>query len=345
MFQKLKTKESGFTLVELLVVIAIIGILVGLLLPAVQAAREAARRMQCSNNIKNISLAIHNYESTYRRLPAGNTAFNGMNNGAQRNNGSPEAVNGFYNGMWSWSAYVLPFMEASPLYDQINFNRRPWVEERGDAWFYDTGADNTAWAVVNRTVSTQMPSSFACPSTPQRVSGRYKDYALNAGQGPNGTAIVLTGGTPINSCCPERATQANGIAFKNSFLKLATITDGTSNTFLVLEQASMIPRWNFPTNPIFWVNHQSQGLSMSNQGDVPFPPNQNPVFQVSRPGSPLSNGAGIGLVGRCSRSWHTGGINTSTADGSVRFIPDTIAAIPWRALHTRDGGEVSPVEN
>lgn len=277
--------KSGFTLVELLVVIAIIGILVGLLLPAVQAAREAARRMQCSNNIKNIALAIHNYESAYKRMPAGNTAFNGMNTGAQRNNGTPQANGGFYNGMWSWSAYILPFMEATPLYNQIDFNRRPWVEERGDAWFYDVGPDNTASAVVNQTVCSQMPTSFACPSTPQTFAGKYKDYALNAGQGPNGASIVLAGGTPISSCCPERATSANGIGFKNSYLKMSSIIDGTSNTFLIVEQASMIPKWRFPTNPIFWVNHQSQGLSISNQGDNPFQPNQNPVFQVSRPAS------------------------------------------------------------
>jgi prepilin-type N-terminal cleavage/methylation domain-containing protein/prepilin-type processing-associated H-X9-DG protein len=332
--------RRGFTLVELLVVIAIIGILVGLLLPAVQAAREAARRMQCSNNIKNISLAIHNYESAYKRLPAGNTAYVGMNTGAQRNNATPEVVNGFYNGMWSWSAYVLPFMEGSSLYAQINFNRRPWVEERGDAWFYDSGPDNTTSAVVNQAVCTQMPPTFACPSTPQTSTGRYKDYALNAGQGPDGGTIILQSGTPINSCCPERATQANGIAYKNSFLRMSSITDGTSGTLMMLEQASMIPKWRFPTNPIFWVNHQSQGLSISNQGGTPFPPNQNPIFQVSRPGSPFSNAAGIGLTGRCSRSWHTGGINVSMCDGSVRFLADTIAGIPWRAMHTRDGGEV-----
>jgi prepilin-type processing-associated H-X9-DG protein len=120
---------------------------------------------------------------------------------------------------------------------------------------------------------------------------------------------------------------------------MAAVTDGTSNTYMILEQASMIPRWRFPTNPFMWTNHQSQGLAISNQGATNFPPNQNPVFQVSRPGSPLSDGAGIGLVGRCTRSYHTGGINGAMADGSVRFIPETIANIPWRAMHTRDGGE------
>jgi prepilin-type N-terminal cleavage/methylation domain-containing protein len=337
--------RRGFTLVELLVVIAIIGILVGLLLPAVQAAREAARRMQCSNNVKNIALAMLNYESAYKRLPAGVTAFVGANTGAQRVGGADASANGsYYNGMWSWSAAILPFMEAQPLFNQIDFNRRPWVEERGDAWFFDQGPDNSAWAVVNQAVSVAMPSSFACPSTPQSTRSRYKDYAMNAGQGPNGGTIVLPGGTALSSCCPERATQGNGLAHKNSWIKLGAISDGTSNTFLILEQASMIPKWRFPTNPFLWTNHQSQGLAISNQGATPFPPNQNPVFQVSRPGSPFSDAAGIGLTGRCTRSWHTGGIVTSQADGSVRFITDTIASLPWRALHTREGGEVVNVE-
>jgi prepilin-type N-terminal cleavage/methylation domain-containing protein/prepilin-type processing-associated H-X9-DG protein len=341
----MRLRARGFTLVELLVVIAIIGILVGLLLPAVQAAREAARRMQCSNNIHNIALAMHNYESTYKRFPAGNIAFNGMNVGADRNNGTPEANGGFYNGMWSWSASILSFMEAQNLFNRIDFNKRPYVEERGDAWFYDQGQDATAFAAVNKVVSMQMPPSLACPSTPQLAGpGKYKDYAMNAGQGPNGGTIILSGGTPLNSCCPERATAGNGMAYKNSFLRMSSCTDGTSNTFLILEQASSIPKWRFPTNPFLWVNHQSQGLAISNQGAQPFPPNQEPVFQVSRVGSPFSNAAGIGLVGRCSRSFHQGGINTAMTDGSVRFITDTIAGVPWRALHTRDGSEPVSLE-
>jgi prepilin-type N-terminal cleavage/methylation domain-containing protein len=335
-------RKLAFTLVELLVVIAIIGVLVGLLLPAVQAAREAARRMQCSNNVHNIALAMHNYESAYKRFPAGVTAWNGMNVGANRaGGGAPENAGSYYNGKWSWAAHILPFMEAQALYNQINFNNRPWVEERGDAWFYDQGPDGTASAAVNRVASAQMPPSLACPSTPQTFgNGKYKDYAMNAGQGQNGGSIVLTGGTPLNSCCPERATRGNGMGHKNSFVSIGSVTDGTSNTFLILEQASMIPKWRFPTNPFVWTNHQSQGLSLANQGSVPFPPNQNPVFQVSRVGSPFSNAAGLGLTGRCSRSWHTGGVTTALTDGSVRFISDTIADVPWRALHTRDGGEV-----
>lgn len=332
--------RRGFTLVELLVVIAIIGILVGLLLPAVQSAREAARRMQCSNNVHNLALAMHNYHDVHKGFPAGSTSYPVMVLGADRNSGSATAV-GFHNGMWSWPAFILPFIEANAVYNSINWTGRPWVEERGDAWFFDQGPDATAAAALNRIVSAQMPPSFACPSTPQPNPGKYKDYAINGGHGPSGSVIIQLGGTRINSCCPERATMGSGLGHKHSYVKIAAITDGTSNTFMILEQSSMIPKWRFPTNPFLWMNHQSQGLAMPNQGDVPFPPNQEPVFQVSRPGSPFSDATGIGLTGRSSRSYHTGGIMTSMADGSVRFIANTIASQPWRDLHTRDGGEVA----
>ncbi len=123
--------------------------------------------------------------------------------------------------MWSWSAFVLPFMEASNIYNTINWAGRPWVEERGDAWFFDQGPDATAAAALNRLVSTQMPPSFACPSTPQPNTGRYKDYAHNGGHGPSGAVIVQRGGTRINSCCPERATVGSGIGHKHSYVKIA----------------------------------------------------------------------------------------------------------------------------
>ena len=208
---KRKLNRWAFTLVELLVVIAIIGILVGLLLPAVQAAREAARRMQCGNNIHNIALAIANYESTYKRLPAGVTGWIPTNTGADRSAGGTGDANGqYFNGMWSWSAYILPFMEASNIYQQIDFTKRPYCAERADAWFFDKGPDATALSnfASNKLACTSMPPSFACPSTPQTYgTGMYKDYALNAGQGPNaaGDPVPYNGGSPISSCCPERA--------------------------------------------------------------------------------------------------------------------------------------------
>ena len=344
--------RRGFTLVELLVVIAIIGILVGLLLPAVQAAREAARRMQCGNNVHNLALAMANYESTYKRFPAGCTGWAPTNVGAGRASGGSGQDNGqFFNGMWNWSAFVLPYMEAGNIYDKIVFTARPYVAERADAWFYDRGPDATALADINRVVSQSMPPSFACPSTPQSVTGQYKDYALNAGQGPNAAndPVPYQGASVISSCCPERALIGNGIAHKQSYIKIAQVTDGTSNTFMVLEQASIIPRFPFPVNPFMWTNHQSQGLAMCNQGTQLYPPNMDPVLQASRTGSTIypvqPAPAGFGLTGRQSRGWHTGGVQTANVDCSVRFVSQTIAMAPWRYQFTRDGGEISQIEN
>ena len=345
--------RRGFTLVELLVVIAIIGILVGLLLPAVQAAREAARRMQCSNNIHNIALALANYESTYKRLPPGVTGWTPTNTGADRSaGGNGQAENQYFNGMWSWSAYILPYMEAGNIYTQIVFTGRPYVAERADAWFFDKGPDATALAALNKVVSQSMPPSFACPSTPQSFgTGQYKDYALNAGQGANaaGDPVPYLGGSVISSCCPERALIGNGIAHKQSYIKLAQIIDGTSNTFMILEQASIIPKFPYPVNPFLWTSHQSQGLAMCNQTTQLYPPNMDPVLQVSRVGSTIypvqPAPAGFGLTGRQSRGWHTGGVQTANADCSVRFVSQTIAMAPWRYQFTRDGGEVSQIDN
>lgn len=348
----MKRSRLGFTLVELLVVIAIIGILVGLLLPAVQAAREAARRMQCSNNIHNIALSLANYESAYKRLPPGATGFAPVNTGADRSAGGTGQDEGqYFNGMWSWSAYILPFMEAQSLYNQINFNSRPYVAERADAWFFDTGADATASAAVNKAVCSLMPPSFACPSTPQPTPGMYKDYALNAGQGANATGdpVPYTGGSPLSSCCPERSLKGNGIAYKQSYVRLSAVTDGTSNTFMILEQTSIIPKYKYPVNPFMWLSHQSQGLAMSNQGAQLYPPNMDPILQVCRTGSALcpagTSTAGFGLIGRTSRSYHTGGVQVAMVDCSVRFQSETIAMAPWRYQFTRDGGETFSPEN
>jgi prepilin-type N-terminal cleavage/methylation domain-containing protein len=345
-------EKGGFTLVELLVVIAIIGILVGLLLPAVQAAREAARRMQCSNNVKQLGLSMHNYESTFKKFPAGNTAWSPNHLGATRTNGNPDMNNGFYNGMMSWAASVLPFIEAQAIYNQIDFSQRPFTIERGDPWFNEFGPEpgnsfirdpRNPGMVINQLASTSAPSSFVCPSTPfNGIQGHHKDYAMNAGMGPypnNQTDALVQGfgGTRQTQCCAERAILASGIGHKNTYYKMGAISDGTSNTFLILEQSSAYPRWGRPTNQFLWVNHQSQGLSQALQGARNYPPNPDPLnrFFTTR-----DNG-GWGLVGRASWGHHIGGVMVGMCDGSVQFVSDSIALPPWRRLHSRDDGQVA----
>lgn len=353
----MKRTRSAFTLVELLVVIAIIGILVGLLLPAVQAAREAARRMQCSNNTKQICLAMLNYESAYQRFPAGNTAWfptNSIPTPASRGGrgSGVDTNNNWFNGMWSWSAPVLPFIEGTALYNTLDFRTRPYTNEMCDTWFRAYGPDPAnpmvpdpqfPGMVLNQYGSTNGPGYFLCPSTPAiGEPGEVKDYAMNAGMGPyprNRADAVQQAfvGTRQSSCCAERAHTGSGIGNKNYYAKIG-LPDGTSNTFMLLEQAHAIPNWQYPTNPMFWVNHNSQGLAQALQGGRNYPPNPDPFNEI------MTHRPGWGLAGRASWGYHTGGIVVGMVDGSVQFISDNIALPPWRRLHSRDDGQTVQVQ-
>jgi prepilin-type N-terminal cleavage/methylation domain-containing protein len=346
-------QRRGFTLVELLVVIAIIGILVGLLLPAVQAAREAARRMQCSNNIKQIALAMHNYESTFKRFPSGNTAWYPQNalptpaSGGGRGSGMV-TNNNWYDGMMGWAGPILPYIEGTNIYNSLDFRYRPFTSEMCDTWFSQYGPDPANPPIpdpanpgftVNQLASSSAPPSFNCPSTPFiGIQGHHKDYAMNAGMGPypNGRADAVAQGfvgTRQSSCCAERSITSSGVGSKNFYCKMGAISDGTSNTLLILEQSSTIPRFGTPTNPFLWVNHNSQGLAQALQGGRNYPPNPDPFneFFTHRPG--------WGLAGRASWGYHVGGVTAAMCDGSVHFMTDSIALPPWRRLHSRDDGQ------
>src|SRR5438477_880512 len=306
---------TGFTLVELLVVIAIIGVLVALLWPAVQAAREAARRMQCGNNLKQLAIAYHNYHDSNKQFPPGNLALNAWSAGANQISGTAEANGGFYNGMWGWPVAILPYMEGANLANQFDMNRRPYVAERSDIWFGDFGPEPTA-GPQNIALCQQMPATFVCPSTPPAGGrGQYKNYAVNAG-----------GGVNISACCPERALESDGIAHKNSRVRMAEITDGTSNTFLHLEQASTYPelarapgtkyKW-LPTNPFVWVSHHSQGMAIAAVGTGrPMPPNPIPALMQA-----------WGQNARTVWGFHPTGVTASMCDGSVTFVPNTSAQL------------------
>ena len=154
---------GGFTLVELLVVIAIIGILIALLLPAVQAAREAARRSQCTNNLKQLSLAMHNYHDTFSVFPPGSL-------------GDPSWT-GSYNvtdGHFGWPVFILPFVEQQALQERIDFNKRAWTS-------YQATDETAKGDVANQYAAQHMPSVFVCPSAHRaQPENEFKDYSINA---------------------------------------------------------------------------------------------------------------------------------------------------------------------
>ncbi len=196
--------RSGFTLVELLVVIAIIGILVGLLLPAVQAAREAARRMQCSNSVKQLSLALHTYESAYKRFPARKAGTNHAFNGTERTSNNGGRLSGFIA--------LLPYVEQGPMYAQIQAGAPPINPGGPAAW--------AGWTVWN--VS---PGFLTCPS--------------------DGTTFNAPTNTQINNyafCVGDDAVNirdnrvVRGIFPSTVGVKIAEITDGTSNTVAFSER-------------------------------------------------------------------------------------------------------------
>src|SRR4051812_28657474 len=206
--------RRGFTLIELLVVIAIIGVLIALLLPAVQSAREAARRSQCTNNLKQIGLGMHNYHSALGSFPPG----------ASKN---PKNGPGDSDLTWSsWSAHglLLPYMEQRALYDAANFS---WgVNPYGDPCYY-----------VNSTVANTIVNGFLCPSDPNAGRPNINNYFASVGTTSDFMTVNCWGG--INPAC--KATGSTGVFTFFDAYGIAQITDGTSNTVAYSESLTGKP--------------------------------------------------------------------------------------------------------
>jgi prepilin-type N-terminal cleavage/methylation domain-containing protein len=327
----------AFTLIELLVVIAIIAILIALLLPAVQQAREAARRTQCRNNLKQIGLAMHNYHDNFQRFPQN---FEATRNPANRQGTSV-----------SWITASLPYFDQAPLFNQIDFNNR--LEAGGTQ--ERNALDNAAARVVRVTKLV----AFLCPSNPQQVIGTFAGNYDGGGWHGNGRdmsaartdyvgnmGFVWTGwkdcnpdaavyGTPwVNPDQQHNGSGDNlprlaGVFWWMGTANIAEIVDGTSNTIGVFENH----HWNF----------SKQFPAEQNKAAAWFTPigaidtMQKPInFHADM--FPGNNG---GDDTRCSAfsSTHVGGAHALMCDGAVRFIGENIGASVYRALSTRAGGE------
>lgn len=287
-----RVAHRGFTLVELLVVIAIIGVLVALLLPAVQAAREAARRSSCLNNLSQLVLATHNYEFAVEHLPAGTI----NPEGPIRSEPAGQHV--------SWLVQILPYVEMRTAYDAFD-------QQAG------------AYAPENAAVRAVPVSLFICPSYPGSETNESKTAAVSTYAGCHHDVEA-----PID-------TDNHGLLFLNSAIRYGDILDGSSQTMIIGEMypdpsfAQPAMGMEFPIDQFLgWVSGTRSTLRNTSRIDH-RPPRRGDREPVQVPG-PLDVG-GFG-------SAHPGGIQMATADGSCRFLTDTIEPEVLRQLgHRADG--------
>jgi prepilin-type N-terminal cleavage/methylation domain-containing protein len=302
--------RRGFTLIELLVVIAIIAVLIGLLLPAVQKIREAANRMKCSNNLKQIGLALHNYESRNGEFPPG---FGSLV--------MPDDHNSPNGPGWGWAAYLLSDLEQTNLYQQIDLSR---------SILHSSHAP----------MRTQVLSVFLCPSDPAKpvipvyqFDGGFTGSILTQAGRSNYVAVFGTG--EVGEDPPEIA---DGVFYRNSRTTTADVADGLSNTFFVGERGSRlaVQTWlgaiygsGVPRHPLIGpaAGWDGEGAAVHILGHASSEPGHTP------------NGSSLHVDD--FSSFHTSGVLFLRGDGSIRTITDSINPSVYQAMVTRAGGEVA----
>lgn len=334
-------KKTGFTLIELLVVIAIIAVLIALLLPAVQQAREAARRTQCRNNLKQLGLGCYNYESTYNVLPMGSSA-----------------------ALIGWKQYVYPFIDQGNLYNQINMadnidngsvantacrNGSPCFSvQHQAATLYTAGVQ--AWSYIPKAIFDCPSDPYAGKATPAgwgtgTSSHVFESYFAccgsvdsltrgNASYGPNSRhrGVCVQGGTygvaATGSPCADVMggagytpwSEYNGLFGTDTRVKVGDCTDGLSNTILLGERpVDLAGSWGWEINCL-------EGDGMLGTGQ--------PMLQST---TVITKGWTTPQFG----SWHAGGAHFAMGDGSVRFVSNNVNFITFQALGSRALGEIT----
>ncbi len=345
----MQNRRSGFTLIELLVVIAIIAVLISLLLPAVQSAREAARRGQCTNNLKQIGLACQNYLTTFQTLPFGK--------GASYNVTVPGTV--FY-ARWSTHSQLLMYIEQGNLFNSINFNLAPETPGMaGDVPFMPPFQNANR---ANSTASRSQIAAFLCPSDANPFVSDWPGG--NSYLGNMQTWACDLGDNNPSTVAP--AEMAQGVFYFQSGVKLASITDGMSNTAFFSEKIrgsgmrdsdarsdSMVI--TSPTNlndtylTCLAANPQTATRLTHVQG-ASWVMGEMCCTQYNHVSTPnRGTCAGLGFANNSMAnmpmqvppsSQHPGGVNVLFGDGSVRFVKNGVSLTTWRALGTRNGGEV-----
>jgi prepilin-type N-terminal cleavage/methylation domain-containing protein/prepilin-type processing-associated H-X9-DG protein len=330
-------RRKGFTLIELLVVIAIIAILIGLLLPAVQKVREAAARMSCSNNLKQLGLAAHNYHGTFNQFPPGiNVPYivTGLGGGASS---PPPVVQGQ---SFSFFEALLGYLEQNNLYNQLTLVGPTSGTKNGVPYVgYNSQYINClVSSTVPNPIGSTVVKTFLCPSDPAPTQTTYTPGGNTYRFGAN-TYLACAGQL---SYYLSSMTQ-DGIFYHNSSVKMTGITDGTSNTIAFGERNRIDPNFdaiygaNYLESTVSgwaWANVNSPEDYLGGAG--PYGLNWTvPPGNTKDPGF-IFEDARLGTFG----SQHTGGVNFCFADGSVHFIANTIPLATLQALTTRANGEV-----
>jgi prepilin-type N-terminal cleavage/methylation domain-containing protein len=314
-------RQYGFTLVELLVVIAIIGVLVALLLPAVQSAREAARRTRCTNNLKQIGLAVHNYENTHRTFPIG-------------------AYDCCYG---TWLLSILPYIEQGSLYQQ--YVRPGAMEGFGGA----NGGDIRYGTAVNLPVTRTQIAAYTCPSDTKSanlgvISGvTFHNYVANYGNTVRGrldSQGIAYGGAPFILVINPTKMPGFVTDRKNpQFVKFADVTDGLSNTLMFSET---VQGKGGDLRGFGWWGGGSHFETFL----APNSPLPDRTEQSCTPAVRLNPPCANRVVGDpnqeetiAARSRHPAGVHAANCDGSTRFISNTIDLPTWRGMGTAAGGE------
>ncbi|MCA9015690.1 MAG: DUF1559 domain-containing protein [Planctomycetaceae bacterium] len=347
--------RTGFTLIELLVVIAIIATLIALLLPAVQQAREAARRSQCKNNLKQIGIALHNYHETHSAFPAGYFSY-GTSDGSGPAWANIDPTTWDAAPGWTWAAMLLPYLDQAPLYNAFDVNR-------------------PCWDLANASAAQTKLSVFLCPTSSggdepfvvqdaggspllmggaQLLFGR-SHYVASHGQescwgecGASTTGVIFTDiytkTTKTVTINGDASKVADGPFFRNSRTKMRDVTDGLSNTIFLGEHSSKLsdktwvgvvpgaythPRFSTPENgpdaaaTLALIHAGPSGGELDITGFPIIHPVNFPTFHVGQ-----------------MYSEHIGGGHICLGDGSVRFVSENIDLILWAELSSISEGEV-----
>lgn len=310
-------QRHGFTLVELLVVIAIIGILIALLLPAVQAAREAARRSQCTNNLKQIALAMHNYHDTHKVFPYGfRTTFPaGM------------AYPAYCHNRDSWFHRILPHVEQGAMYDNYE----------GDCANVSATASNHVHNIAaSMGFMSVVLDGFMCPSDPAGPA-----YAEPGGVRWGGNYVGCIGDRTTTNA--SWSTGVNGMLGGNFSTKFRDVVDGTSNTMLMseaLQRVSRPPGYSWGCAGCYWIGG-AHGEVLFTAREAPNTPlaDQNYLCKsTTYTRAPCVTNRTVRW--NFARSLHPGGVNVCLTDGSTRFLSETINLVTYSALSTRAGEEI-----